>query len=83
MDSTNSRRAFIKGAAAFGCGALTGLGCLSHGQNVVAGATHQFDLVIEGGMVIDGSGKAPFAADVGIVGRKIAAKKDCCNREVE
>ncbi len=73
MDSTNSRRTFMKGAAALGCGALIGPGHLLSGQSVVAGATRQIDLVIEGGMVIDGSGKAPFAADVAIVGRKIAA----------
>ncbi len=73
MDSTNSRRTFMKGAAALGCGALIDSGHLLQGQTVAAGATRQFDLVIEGGMVIDGSGKAPFAADVGIVGRKIAA----------
>ncbi len=73
MDSRNSRRTFMKGAVALGCGALIGQGRLLHGQTVVAGATRQFDLVIESGMVIDGSGKAPFAADVGIVGSKIAA----------
>lgn len=73
MDSTNSRRTFIKDAAVLGCGVLIGQGCVSRGQNVVAGSPRQVDLLIEGGMVIDGSGKAPFAADVGIVGRKIAA----------
>ena len=73
MDPTNSRRTFMKSAAALGCGALIGPGHLLHGQTVVAGTSGQFDLVIAGGMVIDGSGQAPFAADVGIVGRKIAA----------
>jgi N-acyl-D-aspartate/D-glutamate deacylase len=32
-----------------------------------------FDLVIRGGTVVDGTGAAPFAADVGIIGNKIAA----------
>ncbi|MGE8318589.1 MAG: N-acyl-D-amino-acid deacylase family protein [Comamonas sp.] len=32
-----------------------------------------FDLVIRNGLVVDGSGEAPFAADIGIVGGKIAA----------
>ena len=70
MDSTNSRRTFMKVAAALGCGALIDPGHLLYGQTVAAGAEHQFDLVIKDGMVIDGSGKAPFAADVGIVSRK-------------
>ena len=73
MESTNSRRTFMKRAVALGCGALVGPGHLLHGLTVVAGAAREFDLVIEGGMVIDGSGKAPFAADVGIAGRNIAA----------
>jgi N-acyl-D-aspartate/D-glutamate deacylase len=73
MDATNSRRTFLKGAAVLGCSALIGPDHLLHGQNLAVGETRQIDLVIEGGMVIDGSGKAPFAADVGIVGSKIAA----------
>jgi N-acyl-D-aspartate/D-glutamate deacylase len=73
MDAKNSRRTFLKGAAVLGCSALIGPDHLLHGQNLAVGETRQFDLVIEGGTVIDGSGKAPFAADVGIVGSKIAA----------
>jgi len=73
MDSRNSRRTFVKGAVALGCGVLIGQGRLLHGQTVVAGVTRELDLVIEGGMVFDGSGKAAFTADVGITGRKIAA----------
>ena len=73
MDSTNSRRVFIKHAAVLGCGALVAPGHLVHGLTVAAGATRELDLVIEGGMVFDGSGKAPFAADVGITGKQIAA----------
>jgi len=73
MDSKNSRRAFIKRAAVLGCGALVAPGQLVHGLAVAAGATRELDLVIEGGTVFDGSGKAPFAADVGIIGKQIAA----------
>ena len=62
----------MKYAAVLGCGALVAPGCLLRGLTVEAGATRELDLVIEGGMVFDGSGKAPFAADVGITGNKIA-----------
>jgi N-acyl-D-aspartate/D-glutamate deacylase len=34
--------------------------------------THKFDLVIRNGLVVDGSGNAPFEADVAISGSKIA-----------
>lgn len=73
MESTKSRRAFMKYAAVLGCGALVAPGRLVHGLTVEAGASRELDLVIEGGMVFDGSGKPPFAADVGIAGTKIAA----------
>jgi N-acyl-D-aspartate/D-glutamate deacylase len=33
----------------------------------------EFDLVIRGGTIVDGSGAAPFAADIGIIGDRIAA----------
>ncbi|GAB2467015.1 amidohydrolase family protein [Comamonas humi] len=32
-----------------------------------------FDLVIRNGLIVDGSGETPFAADIGIIGGKIAA----------
>jgi len=35
------------------------------------------DWVIRGGTVIDGSGGAPFRADIGICGGKIAAVGSC------
>ena len=35
------------------------------------------DWVIRGGTVIDGSGAAPFRADIGIRGGKIAAVGSC------
>ena len=33
----------------------------------------EFDLVIRGGTVVDGTGRAPIEADVGIKGNRIAA----------
>ena len=33
----------------------------------------EFDLVIRGGTVVDGTGRAPIEADVGIKGDRIAA----------
>lgn len=38
-----------------------------------AAQTPQYDLVITGGMVIDGSGSAPFRADVAITGDRVVA----------
>ncbi|AZG17232.1 N-acyl-D-amino-acid deacylase family protein [Cupriavidus pauculus] len=38
----------------------------------------EFDLVLRGGTVIDGTGAARFDADVAIVGRRIAAIGDLC-----
>ncbi|MCP4045093.1 MAG: amidohydrolase family protein, partial [Gammaproteobacteria bacterium] len=73
MGSKNSRRAFVKYAAVLGCGALIAPGRLVHGLTIDAGATQELDLVIEGGVVFDGSGRTPYTADVGISGRKIAA----------
>jgi N-acyl-D-amino-acid deacylase len=37
---------------------------------------NDFDLVIRGGLIVDGSGGKPFRGDVGIVGDKIAAVGD-------
>ena len=42
-----------------------------------------FTVVLEGGTVYDGSGKAPFTADVGVVGERIAAIGDLSERPAE
>ena len=41
------------------------------------------DWVIRGGTVIDGSGGAPFRADIGICGGKIAVDHIVANRKVK
>jgi N-acyl-D-aspartate/D-glutamate deacylase len=42
-----------------------------------------FDLVIRGGTVVDGTGKAPQEADVGIIGNRIAAVGEIAGRGTE
>src|SRR5471030_1651141 len=39
----------------------------------MAMALHDYDIVIRGGMVVDGTGADPFAADVAVSGGRIAA----------
>lgn len=62
-----SRRTFIRTGAAAGVGALAAL----HRPSVVAQS--RFDLVIRGGLVLDGTGADAYQADIGIVGDRIAA----------
>ncbi len=65
-----SRRKFIQTSAAIGAGALL-TGCVP----AAASISHrpQFDLIIKGGRVIDGTGVAETLADVGIRDGKIIA----------
>lgn len=49
----------------------------------LGGMDDPFDLVIEGGTVVDGSGGEPFEADVGIRGDRIAALGDLSGAEAE
>lgn len=44
-------------------------------------AVHEFDLIIRGGRVVDGTGAPAFAADVGICGDRIAAIGDLSKAE--
>jgi N-acyl-D-amino-acid deacylase len=66
---TMKRREFIKqttqAAAAAG---LTGCGIVLKGCR----PAQEFDLVLSGGLIIDGTGGEPFNADVGIIGDRIA-----------
>jgi N-acyl-D-aspartate/D-glutamate deacylase len=48
---------------------LLGACCLTSG---VLAPAPQYDIIIRGGTVIDGTGAAPFRADVGVVGKHIA-----------
>jgi N-acyl-D-aspartate/D-glutamate deacylase len=43
----------------------------------------EFDLIIRGGTVVDGTGSAPREADVGIIGNKIAAVGSVTGRGAE
>ena len=43
----------------------------------------EFDLVIRGGTVVDGTGRAPIDADVGIIGNRIAAVGDIAGKGAE
>lgn len=62
-----SRRTFIRAGGASAVGALVA----AHAPRVLAQAS--FDLVVRGGLVLDGTGAAAFPADIGIVGDRIAA----------
>jgi urease alpha subunit len=44
------------------------------------GPTGPLDLVVSNGRIVDGSGAAPFTADVGIVGDRIVAIGDLSGR---
>lgn len=67
MSSTFSRRKFLKSAAA-----LAALGGPALGAARLA-ADSAFDLVIEGGTILDGTGGPGYPADLGIAGDTIAA----------
>ena len=43
----------------------------------------QLDVVLEGGTVYDGTGSAPFVADVGLRGERVAAVGDLSGREAD
>ncbi|MEZ0290311.1 MAG: D-aminoacylase [Sulfolobales archaeon] len=43
----------------------------------------RFDLIIKGGIVVDGSGSPPFRADIGVVGDEIRAIKDLSGASAE
>ena len=67
MHQHHSRREFLKTG---GAAAAAGLAALSLPR---LEASASFDLVLKGGHVLDGTGAPAFAADVGIVGDRIAA----------
>src|SRR3954454_9182173 len=60
-----TRRAIL-----FGCLALAA--CTHRPPSVTPGPQSSFDLVLENGQVIDGTGAASFPGDVAIVGNRIA-----------
>lgn len=62
--------AVLAGAVAFGLGPMS--------AQVVAQGAGQFDLVIAGGRIVDGSGNPWYVADVGIRGGRVAAIGRLC-----
>ncbi len=68
MNSRITRRTFLAASAA-------ALGCAAHRQAAasVSAAPPRFDLLIIGAQVLDGTGAAPFMADIGIKGDRIEA----------
>ncbi len=70
MSKRISRRSFLAGSAA----AALGGSALSRGANAaVKAAAPRFDILIQGGMLLDGTGAAAFPADIGIRGDRIEA----------
>ncbi|MFZ4622159.1 MAG: N-acyl-D-amino-acid deacylase family protein [Bacteroidota bacterium] len=67
---TYSRRKFIQTSASIGAGALIA-GCVPGASSIAH--KPQFDLLIKGGRVIDGTGAAETLADVGIRDGRIVA----------
>lgn len=65
MDTQFTRRDFIKTSTIIAAG-------LSMGFRI----TNKFDTIIKNGNIIDGSGKAIFKGDIGIIGNKISAIGD-------
>lgn len=41
----------------------------------------KYDLILKGGMILDGSGESPFQADVGILGGRIAGVSDLASEQ--
>jgi len=71
MKTDTSRRTFLKKTLLAGCSSAllpwVSLRCASSGE---------YDLIIRGGSIIDGSGAQPFAADIGVRNARIAAVGD-------
>ncbi|MFQ5769518.1 MAG: amidohydrolase family protein [bacterium] len=71
-----NRRTFIKKTG--GAGLLFGLGGFSI-ISIGCRQTYDFDLILKGGHVLDGTGKAGFNSDIGIKNKKITALGDLQN----
>jgi len=64
MESTPSRREFLKKSALIGGGAVLA-------PRILWSKNREFDVILRSGSVIDGTGRPPFIADIGIIGDKI------------
>lgn len=77
MGKKISRRDFLKRTGSTGLS----ISLVGSGMQFLVGCTRrEFDLIIRGGMVYDGLGKEPVAADVGLRGGRIAALGDLSSR---
>jgi len=68
MTKKINRRDFIKTSTVIGLGALAG-----------CSLRNRFDIIIKNGLIIDGSSRKPFSADLGIKHNRIAAIGDLNN----
>ena len=73
-DKLERRFEWLSSGVALPRGASSGkFHCQGANSSAPPGATPMHDIVIRGGTIIDGTGKAPFSGDVAIAGGRIAA----------
>ena len=73
------RRTFLRVSALAGAGILGGAAPSQWG----CGLLSDFDLVLSGGLIVDGSGREPFEADLGIEADRIVAVGDLSQKRAD